>query len=91
MADRIVTLRHLTSSVGMPYKLALIALVGCAAASIVYDANRAVTQAVADQVAREESAFCLNRGMSADQQYDSCLQDVARLVRLENEIRSVDF
>jgi hypothetical protein len=75
----------------MPHKLALLALAGCTAATIAYDANRAFTQAVADQVAQEESAFCLKLGMLPGQHYEACLQDVARLVRREDEIRSIDF
>lgn len=91
MASRLATAAHAASSTGLSTKRVLTALAGLAAFAIAYGANREIAQDVDRQVAQEERAFCRNIGVQAGARYESCLQDVSRLVRREQEIRAVEF
>lgn len=91
MAHRQAATVAATSPVAIPYKRALIVLAGFAVCAIAYVANREIVHDVDDQVAQEESAFCRNLGVQAGANYQSCIQEVSRLMRREREIRSVEF
>ena len=80
-----------TSPVAMAYKRALIVLAGFAICAVAYGANREIARDVDNQVAQQESAFCHNVGAQEGAKYQSCIQEVSRLMRREQEIRSVEF
>ena len=81
----------LAATLAMPHKCVLIALAGIAVFSTVYAANRELAQDIDSEIAQAEGTFCVNLGVQAGARYESCIQEVSRLLRREQEIRSVEF
>src|SRR5690349_18051083 len=82
---------HIATPAGAMPKGMLIALAGIAVFFIVYAGNRELAQNIESEVAQAERTFCLNLGVQAGARYDSCIQEVSRLLRREQDIRSVQF
>lgn len=71
---------------------AVLATVGVLAVlAVSYGANRELARDVESQAAQEERDFCVKLTGPAGAQHDSCMQELSRLIRREQEIRSVEF